>query len=115
MKPKTTTTFLVSWCSEGLETVVNVTDLQQQETFAILSNKPVTVSVNRIYSMLLLRARFNTQRFYEIYSVEATDGITEDDIREMFENSPQTAADTIRERGAELYSDRQKPSRIKIT
>jgi hypothetical protein len=38
--------------------------------------------------------------------VEATDGITEADIRDMFEADPQTAADTIRRLGTVFYSDR---------
>jgi hypothetical protein len=55
------------------------------------------------------------QRAYEIYTVEATEGITADDIRDMFENSPQTAADTIRERGNCLHSDRAESNRVLIT
>jgi hypothetical protein len=55
---------------------------------------------------LRLRAQFNPQRHYEIYIVEATDGITEADIRDMFEADPQMAADTIRELGTVFYSDR---------
>jgi hypothetical protein len=47
--------------------------------------------------------------------VEATEGISADDIRDMFENSPQTAADTIRERGNCLHSDRAKSNRVLIT
>jgi hypothetical protein len=38
---------------------------------------------------------------------EATKGITVEDIRDMFEASPQTAADTIRRIGTVFYSDRQ--------
>jgi hypothetical protein len=38
---------------------------------------------------------------------EATKGITAEDIRDMFEASPQTAADTIRGIGTVFYSDRQ--------
>jgi hypothetical protein len=34
------------------------------------------------------------------------DGISEQDIRDMFENSPQMAADTIRGLGHCLHSDR---------
>ena len=43
---------------------------------------------------------------FKIYFVIATAGITEADIRDMFEASPQTAADTIRELGTVFYSDR---------
>ena len=63
---------------------------------------------------LILRAKFNMQRAYEIYTVEATEGITADDIRDMFENSPQTAADTIRDRGNCLHSDRVTDDRVLI-
>jgi hypothetical protein len=54
-----------------------------------------------------LRAQFNTQRHYEIYVFETVKGITKDDIVEMFEASPQHAADTIRRIGTVFHSDRQ--------
>jgi len=72
-------------------------------------------SVNHILNMVLLRARFNPQRHYEIYAVTAEDGIDDKDITEMFNNSPQVAADTIREKGTKIYSDRQTPKNTKIT
>ena len=46
------------------------------------------------------------QRHYEIYIVEAVEGITKDDIREMFESNPQMAADTIRRLGTCFHSDK---------
>ena len=60
------------------------------------------------------RARFNPQRHYEIYQVSATDGITADDIRDMFESSPQMAADTIRQLGHCYFSDREQEDRVVI-
>ena len=108
-------TFVVSWCHSGLESVVDLTEKFHQETMDILANKVTTNGANRIISMIMLRARYNLQRHYEVYLVEATEGITEEDIREMFANSPQTAAETIRERGNELYSDRIRPGEITIT
>jgi hypothetical protein len=38
--------------------------------------------------------------------VHATPEITQEDIREMFEANPQTAADTIRRLGHKFHSDR---------
>ena len=64
---------------------------------------------------LMLRARYNSQRHYEIYQVEATEGITADDIRHMFEAAPQQAADTIRRLGHCYYSDRAKSDQVVIT
>jgi hypothetical protein len=46
--------------------------------------------------------------------VNATEGIRADDIRDMFERNPQTAADLIRERGHQYYSDRANTDQVKI-
>jgi hypothetical protein len=66
-------------------------------------------------NMLMLRAKFNSQRHYEIYSITATQGITSQDIKDMFEAAPQYAADLIRERGHKLYSDRGEKEKMVIT
>jgi hypothetical protein len=80
-----------------------------------LKSEPMSESTIPNYNHLLLRARVNSQRHYEIYSVEATDGITAEDICEMFEADPQGAADTIRRLGHCLHSDRAQKNRVAIT
>jgi hypothetical protein len=101
------------WCNEGLESVVDITADEQQRAWTALKGKtPVSQMPN--VNHMILRARYNTQRHYEIYTVEATEGITADDIRDMFEGSPQTAADTIRERGNCLHSDRAEKNKVLI-
>jgi hypothetical protein len=105
--------FLVMWCNEGLECVVDLTEDEQQRAWSALKGKPPVSQLPSLHH-LILRARYNQQRAYEIYTVEATEGISADDIRDMFENSPQTAADTIRERGNCLHSDRVTDDRVLI-
>jgi len=107
--------FLIMWCSEGLECCIDVTEDQQRRMWQKLKGEPVSETAIPNYQHLLLRARYNSQRHYEIYSVEATDGITAEDIREMFEANPQSAADTIRRRGHCLHSDRAERQRVLIT
>jgi hypothetical protein len=107
--------FVVSWCCEGLEGIIPVTELERKATFDVLSGKPNTGQVGSSINMMVLRARFNTQRHYEIYAIAAAPGITKDDIRNMFEDDPQYAADLIRERGNKIHSDRAEPNRVKIT
>jgi hypothetical protein len=80
-----------------------------------LKSEPMSESAIPNYNHLLLRAKVNSHRHYEIYTVEATDGITAEDIREMFEASPQTSADTIRRLGHCLHSDRAERNRVLIT
>jgi hypothetical protein len=103
------------WCNEGLECCIDITEDEQRRMWQKLKGEPVSESAIPDYQHLLLRARYNSQRHYEIYSVEATDGITAEDIREMFEASPQPAADTIRRLGHCLHSDRAERQRVVIT
>ena len=107
--------FLIMWDQLGLECCIDVTEDQQRRMWQKLKGEQVSESAVPNYNHLLLRARFNSQRHYEIYSVEATDGITADDIREMFEANPQSAADTIRRRGHCLHSDRATNDQVLIT
>jgi hypothetical protein len=107
--------FLIMWCNEGLECCIDVTKDQQRRMWQKLKGEQVSESTIPNYNHLLLRARFNSQRHYEIYLVEATDGITAEDIQDMFEASPQSAADTIRRLGHCLHSDRATKNRVLIT
>jgi hypothetical protein len=105
--------FVVMWDNTGLEFVGDYTDYAQDTMWATLQGKrPEKTFVNLMH--LELRARSNTQRHYEIYLINATDGITADDIRDMFDRNPQTAADLIRERGHKYYSDRVNNNQVKI-
>jgi hypothetical protein len=98
--------FVIMWDCNGLEYIGDITADDQRMIVESLKGKesPRRALANPYH--LRLRAQFNPQRHYEIYFVTATDGITEADIRDMFEASPQTAADTIRELGTVFYSDR---------
>jgi hypothetical protein len=80
-----------------------------------LKGQPLRETAIPNYNHLLLRARVNSQRHYEVYTCEATDGITAEDIKEMFEAGPQSAADTIRRLGHCLHSDRATNDRVLIT
>ena len=109
--------FIVAWDQLGLESVVPVTDIYSADLFETIktgtsvASKTVMLQLN----MMMLRARMNPQRHYEIYSIHATPGITADDIKEMFDTNPQYAADLMRERGTKLYSDRAYAGGVKIT
>ena len=113
-------TFVLSWDHLGLEACVNVTELDQRQMWEILSGQKKDTkhgrdhNVNSIMHMLMLRARFNTHRHYEIYAIDVDETIDEQDLRAMFEEDPQSSADLIRARGRQLYSDRVKEDHIKI-
>ena len=103
--------FLVMWDCTGLECVIPYTNPAHDELIAVLSDKPLKNTIDKTLWAMTMRARFNSQRYYEIYSVNAVDGIEKEDIEQMFENSPQEAANTIRRLGQKLFSDRPDTSK----
>ena len=105
--------FVVMWDNTGLEYIGNITEDEHRRTWAALKGNPAGTALPNL-NHLILRARYNSQRHYEIYQVQATDGITSDDIRNMFDASPQTAADTIRRLGHCYFSDREQSNRVVI-
>ena len=56
--------------------------------------------------VLILRARSNPQRNYEIYTVTVEPDVSLKDIEQMFKTTPQAIVDLVRARGHRLYSDR---------
>jgi hypothetical protein len=103
--------FAVMWDCHGLEAVARVPDARDR-TWAALKGTPAPNYPNLMHWQL--RARYNSQRHYEIYIVSAQTGIDEDDIKNMFEASPQTAAETIRRIGHCYHSDREQLDRVVI-
>jgi hypothetical protein len=105
--------FLIMWDCQGLEYVGDITAAEQDIMWAALKDEHPTVTIPNIMH-LKLRAQANPQRHYEIYFVDAEEGITADDIRAMFEEAPQASADIIREKGHCFFSNRFKQENAKI-
>lgn len=98
-------TFCVMWDCHGLEAIGEIVD-PAMKTWATLANKPVPREDFNIEHWKL-RARYNTQRHYEIYAIGVEGSITQEDLAEMFKQDPQYAADLIRARGERIYGDRR--------
>jgi len=115
----TTNAYLVYWCEEGLESIIPITQYEHwdaENTFRILNDEePVRNPMNGMLQQMLLRARVNSQRHYELYAIDCSNDITKEDLELMFDDSPQAAADLMRERGYKVYSNRANTDRIKIT
>ena len=110
-------TLIISWDQHGVECVYNVTQSERQQVFDILANTTnagKTHTTNSLLKSLILRATYNPQRHYEIYAIEIEEGLSAEDIKEMFGDDPQYSADLIRSRGRKLYSDRVDKTNVKI-
>jgi DNA polymerase III alpha subunit len=121
--------FLLSWDMHGLESLLDLTSLEKLREdeekirmWTVLSDPEAKdpgdqtgAALNRTVQSILMRARVNSQRRYEVYTIQTDANVSERDMWELFNNSPQQAADLIRERGNRLYSDRITPGTTVIT
>lgn len=96
--------YIAMWDMYGLECLFNVTEWHKKTTWAVLTEKESPEAIN--INMMMLRARMNSQRCYEIYSFHADPEVTEESIRQSFRDSPQSIVDIIRRQGTKIYSDR---------
>jgi hypothetical protein len=101
-------TYIVMWDMYGLESLINVSEGEREAIIQALKGEQV--NWRNPLQFMILRARFNSQRCYEIYSFSSS--MTYKEIVEIFSSSPQVAADTIRNIGNKIYSDRQSKSQV---
>lgn len=98
-------TLLLVWDCLGLEYSCNLTDYEKDIMWSTLKGEKPSVRIPNL-DLLILRARANPQRHYEIYTVQVEPNVSLKDIREMFKDTPQAIVDLVRARGHRLYSDR---------
>ena len=115
----TTNAYIFSWDQTGIEAIVPITQYEhhdKNQLINLLKDKPRERNpLDSIVRAMVLRARYNTQRHYEIYAVDCAEGMDEEFWREQWEECPQATAELIRERGHKIYSDRANTKQIKIT
>lgn len=114
-----TNTFIISWDMYGMEMCKDITSLIEEaqvidaeNIFELIKdpkktppNEPLR-KISRYVTMSTLRARFNPQRNYEVYVLNASPEITEDVIENAFNENPQDIVDLIRKRGKALFNGR---------
>jgi hypothetical protein len=99
-------TLLIMWDCLGLEYCEDITRRDQHQMWAALKGQAPSLGPYPSLNALVLRARFNSQRHYEIWVVDVDHTITARDMIDMFKENPQEMADLVRQRGRNLYSDR---------
>jgi hypothetical protein len=106
----TTNAYIFAWTIYGIESIVPISQYEEwdkKNTWNVLTDKPVERNpMTSIVQSLILRARYNGHRHYEIYAIDCNESLDEDFWREQWQENPQATADLIRERGIKLYSDR---------
>ena len=112
--------YLAMWDMLGLESLHDVdlhmnkyNEWEKQKVVSILKEEQVPIQPQGIpLQMLILRARANSQRTYEIYEFNST--VKYDELKEAFNDNPQPIVEWIRENGKQVYSDYVKQERKMI-
>ena len=110
---KSVRNFIAMWDNTGLESIFDVdAEMAQRDAYEkrklwnILKDEKMLEYRSSIpLQLLILRAKANSQRHYEIYQF-TTDGLGMDDVKSMFEDNPQFIVNHIRKNGRKIYSDR---------
>jgi hypothetical protein len=105
------------WDCNGLECLYEVdyhmdkhNEWEKQQIVAILKEEQVPAKPTGIpLQMMILRAKFNSQRAYEIYEFNST--LKYKELAEVFNDDPQPIVEWIRVNGKKVYSDYVKQER----
>lgn len=93
--------YLIMWDDLGLDSISDLTALQEENVLAILGgNQPI--SVTDLLYRILLRSRYNSHRNCEVYSIELQESVTIDDIKACFRDNSDAIIHLIKERGNNL-------------
>lgn len=110
-KRKNSKRYLAMWDRLGLESLFDVDSVlneldqwEKSKIMSILKEEPHLPKPRGIpLEMMLLRAKVNSPRQYEIYEFSAT--LSFDEIKDQFKINPQPIVDWIRINGGKVYSD----------
>ena len=108
------------WDCNGLESLHDVdyhmdryNEWEKQKVVSILKEEQIPARPTGIpLQLMILRARANGQRSYEIY--EFTSTLKYKELTEAFNDNPQPIVEWIRENGKKVYSDYVKQNRKMI-
>jgi hypothetical protein len=110
---KSVKNFIAMWDNTGLESIFDVdAEMAQRDAYEkrklwnILKDEKMLEYRSSIpLQLLILRAKANSQRHYEIYQF-TTDGLDMDDVKSMFKDNPQFIVNHIRKNGKKIFSER---------
>ena len=110
--------YVFSWDCRGVEAIVPISEYEDWDTaqaFAVLEGKRTKSNpVDGIVERLTLRARFNPQRYYEIYALDCDPSFTPEVWSNLWDTEPQQCADMIRKRGVKLYGEPMPVDAVRI-
>jgi hypothetical protein len=91
--------YIAYWDSLGFECIIDVTSYDKKAMWASLSDKTIPNEIP--LHQMIMRAKFNPQRFPEIWTFHSEVDI--DTLIKYSSDTPQELADLIREHGTKVF------------
>jgi hypothetical protein len=95
--------WIVLFDTLGVDTLIPWDDLKGDDMLAVLSGKKPRDHGGQRVNMMIMRARVNHQRFPEVWAYDTAEDYDYEEMRSMWESSPQVVADLVREKGSNLF------------
>lgn len=93
----------------GIESIISLKDYEEHDyenaIRALKGEATVKNPINSIVFMLMMRARANSHRHYEIYSVKCDASLDKEFWEKQWKEYPQETADLVRSRGYKIFGE----------
>jgi len=100
--------YIAMWDRDGLEYLFNLSQWDRKRVLAELTGVSLPPQEKPAHpGHLVMRARVNSQRHYEMYTFTVDNNIDEGTLRQAFIDNPQPIVDHIRVNGSCIHSDRR--------
>ena len=96
--------YICMWDENGFEVIKDCTSWERDTFLNTIAGKDLTPAPVNLQAMTM-RARFNPQRSYEIYTFNTVEEFDEESLWEIAEETPQPLVDWIRKNGKRLYGN----------
>ena len=96
--------YICMWDENGFETLKDCSSWERQALLDTIAGKKLSTPPVNLQAMTM-RARFNPQRNYEIWTFNTEEDLDEDTLWSYAETNPQALVDMIRARGKQLHSN----------
>lgn len=90
------------WDERGFETLKDCTSWERESFLNTIAGKELKPAPVNLQAMML-RARFNPQRCYEIWTFNTEESLDEEALWAIADETPQLLVDMIRKYGKRLY------------
>jgi len=104
MTTSKTRVYICMWDCNGFEVLKDCTSWERDSMLNTIAGKPLKPAPVNLQAMTM-RARFNPQRNYEIWTFNTEESIDEETLWKLAEENPQALVDMVRNNGKRLYGE----------